>query len=104
MVLSSLVKASPDAYMQMAIQLGYYKQIGEPCATYETASTRQFRNGRTETTRTLSKESLAFCKAMQDPSVKVSPLDHSGTKCGDRLRGRVFFSKFLLKLFSIPIL
>ncbi|KAG0048844.1 hypothetical protein BGZ83_006264 [Gryganskiella cystojenkinii] len=65
-----VVKASPDAYMQMAIQLGYYKQIGEPCATYETGSTRQFRHGRTETTRTLSKESLAFCKAMQDPSAK----------------------------------
>lgn len=65
------VKTSPDAYLQMAIQLGYYKQIGQPCATYETGSTRQFRKGRTETTRTLSTESVAFCKAMENPSVKV---------------------------------
>ncbi|KAF9572423.1 hypothetical protein EC968_009901 [Mortierella alpina] len=65
-----VVKASPDAYMQMAIQLAYYKQIHEPCATYETGSTRQFRHGRTETTRTLSNESVAFCKAMEDPSAQ----------------------------------
>ncbi|KAF9579184.1 hypothetical protein BGW38_004654, partial [Lunasporangiospora selenospora] len=64
------VKTSPDAYLQMAIQLGYYKQMGQSCATYETGSTRQFRDGRTETTRTLSSESAAFCKAMEDPSVK----------------------------------
>ncbi|KAF8924500.1 acyltransferase ChoActase/COT/CPT [Dissophora ornata] len=68
--IKKVVKASPDAYLQMAIQLGYYKQIGEPCATYETGSTRQFLHGRTETTRTLSSESVAFCKAMEDSSVK----------------------------------
>ncbi|KAK3825295.1 MAG: acyltransferase ChoActase/COT/CPT [Benniella sp.] len=68
--IKKVVKTSPDAYLQMAIQLGYYKQIGQPCATYETGSTRQFRNGRTETTRTLSVESVAFCKAMENPSVK----------------------------------
>ncbi|KAF9314767.1 hypothetical protein BG003_003839 [Podila horticola] len=66
-----VVKASPDAYMQMALQLAYFKQQGESCATYETASTRQFRNGRTETTRTLSTDSLAFCKAMEDKSVSA---------------------------------
>ncbi|KAF9100293.1 hypothetical protein BGX23_000056 [Mortierella sp. AD031] len=64
-----VVKASPDAYMQMALQLAYYKQIGEPCATYETGSTRQYRRGRTETIRTLSSDSYAFCKAMEDSSV-----------------------------------
>ncbi|ORZ04825.1 acyltransferase ChoActase/COT/CPT [Lobosporangium transversale] len=61
-------KVSPDAYIQMALQLAYFKQTGEPCATYETGSTRQFLHGRTETIRTLSPDSLAFCKAMQNPS------------------------------------
>ncbi|KAF9968273.1 hypothetical protein BGZ65_012737 [Modicella reniformis] len=65
-----IVKASPDAYLQMAIQLAYYRQIGQPCATYETGSTRQFRNGRTETIRSLSTDSVAFCKAMENPSAK----------------------------------
>ncbi|KAF9170354.1 hypothetical protein BGX20_009083 [Mortierella sp. AD010] len=68
--IKKVAKASPDAYLQMAIQLGYYKQIGQSCATYETASTRMFRNGRTETTRTLSSESSAFCKGMENPSLK----------------------------------
>ncbi|KAG0245852.1 acyltransferase ChoActase/COT/CPT [Mortierella sp. GBAus27b] len=68
--IKKVVKTSPDAYLQMAIQLGYYKQIGQVCATYETGSTRQFRNGRTETTRTLSSESAAFVKAMENSSVK----------------------------------
>ncbi|KAF9437267.1 hypothetical protein BGZ76_001382 [Entomortierella beljakovae] len=65
-----VVKASPDAYMQMALQLAYYKQMGESCATYETASTRFFKNGRTETTRSLSSASLAFCKGMENPNLK----------------------------------
>lgn len=60
--------------MQMALQLAYYKQIGQPCATYETGSTRAFRRGRTETIRTLSTDSYAFCKAMEDSSVEVSIL------------------------------
>lgn len=66
-----VVKASPDAYMQMALQLAYFKQQGESCATYETGSTRQFRNGRTETTRTCSTDSVAFCKAMEDKAVSA---------------------------------
>ncbi|KAG0304234.1 hypothetical protein BGZ98_005775 [Dissophora globulifera] len=69
--IKKVAKASPDAYLQMALQLAYYKQIGEPAATYETGSTRQFRHGRTETTRTLSSDSLAFCKAMEDSSFKA---------------------------------
>ncbi|KAF9410422.1 hypothetical protein BGZ94_001649, partial [Podila epigama] len=69
--IKKVVKASPDAYLQMALQLAYFKQMGESCATYETGSTRQFRNGRTETTRTLSNESLAFCEAMEDKSVSA---------------------------------
>ncbi|KAG0247091.1 hypothetical protein BG011_002068 [Mortierella polycephala] len=44
--------------------------MGQSCATYETGSTRQYRKGRTETTRTLSSESVAFCKAMEDPTVQ----------------------------------
>uniref|UniRef100_A0A8C7ET48 Carnitine O-acetyltransferase n=1 Tax=Neovison vison TaxID=452646 RepID=A0A8C7ET48_NEOVI len=43
-----------------------YKQA---CATYESASLRMFHLGRTDTIRSASVDSLAFVKAMDDPSV-----------------------------------
>ncbi|OQE13805.1 hypothetical protein PENFLA_c043G08189 [Penicillium flavigenum] len=59
-------KCSPDAFVQMTIQLAYFKMYGKNRPTYESASTRKFAEGRTETTRTVSDESVAFCKAHED--------------------------------------
>ncbi|KAJ1674076.1 Carnitine O-acetyltransferase mitochondrial, partial [Spiromyces aspiralis] len=59
---------SPDAFVQMVIQLGYYKLYGRCDPTYEAATTRKFAHGRTETCRTLSNESLAWVRAMESPS------------------------------------
>ncbi|OLL23497.1 Carnitine O-acetyltransferase, mitochondrial [Neolecta irregularis DAH-3] len=64
-------KCSPDAYVQMIIQLAYYKMYGVSRPTYESAATRRFKLGRTETCRTVSDESVAFCKAMCDPNVST---------------------------------
>jgi carnitine O-acetyltransferase len=61
-------KCSPDAYVQMVIQLAYHKMYGKNRPTYESAATRRFQQGRTETTRTVSDESVAFCNAMADHS------------------------------------
>ncbi|CAG8572345.1 2336_t:CDS:10, partial [Acaulospora morrowiae] len=63
------VKVSPDAFVQMAMQLAYYRHYGEPCPTYESASTRGFLHGRTETVRTCSVDSLAFTKAFDDKDI-----------------------------------
>ncbi|CAZ82201.1 unnamed protein product [Tuber melanosporum] len=60
-------KCSPDAYVQMVIQLAYYKMYGKNRPTYESAATRKFQVGRTETCRTVSEESVAWCKSMMDP-------------------------------------
>ena len=60
-------KCSPDAYVQMLIQLAYKKFYGKNRPTYESAATRRFQEGRTETCRTVSDESVAFCDAMQHP-------------------------------------
>ncbi|KAI9088521.1 Choline/Carnitine o-acyltransferase-domain-containing protein [Phlyctochytrium arcticum] len=65
-------KTSPDAYVQMAIQLAYYKMHGVSRPTYESASTRKFAFGRTETCRSVSLESVAWVKAMEDPSVSIA--------------------------------
>ncbi|OAQ34564.1 hypothetical protein K457DRAFT_133576 [Linnemannia elongata AG-77] len=62
-------KMSPDAYVQMALQLAYYRKHGELVATYESAATRKYRHGRTETARSCSNESKAFCLAMQNEDI-----------------------------------
>ncbi|KAI5466542.1 acyltransferase ChoActase/COT/CPT [Mariannaea sp. PMI_226] len=62
-------KCSPDAYVQMIIQLAYYKMYGKNQPTYESATTRRFQLGRTETCRTVSDDSVAWCKAMSDSSL-----------------------------------
>lgn len=59
-------KCSPDAWVQMVIQLAYFKLYGHPCPTYESAQTRKFKWGRTETIRSASEESKAFCEAMEN--------------------------------------
>ncbi|TRX93113.1 hypothetical protein FHL15_005981 [Xylaria flabelliformis] len=62
-------KCSPDAYVQMIIQLAYYKMYGKNRPTYESAATRRFQLGRTETCRTVSDDSVAFCNSMADLSI-----------------------------------
>ncbi|KAK0645540.1 acyltransferase ChoActase/COT/CPT [Cercophora newfieldiana] len=57
-------RCSPDAYVQMIIQLAYHKMYGKNRPTYESAATRRFQQGRTETCRTVSEASVAWCNAM----------------------------------------
>lgn len=62
-------KCSPDGFMQMIIQLAYYKMFGVSRPTYESAQTRKYQRGRTEAARSVTIESVAFVKAMEDPSI-----------------------------------
>jgi carnitine O-acetyltransferase len=55
---------SPDAYVQMAMQLATYRLFGEQAGTYEATQVRPFLHGRTETTRSVSTASEAFVKRM----------------------------------------
>ncbi|XP_066301404.1 peroxisomal carnitine O-octanoyltransferase-like isoform X1 [Branchiostoma lanceolatum] len=59
-------KLHPDGLIQLSLQLAYYRTYGKPAPTYETASTRKFYMGRTETCRTCTPEAVAFCRAMVD--------------------------------------
>lgn len=57
-------KVSPDAWLQMALQLAYYRDQNRFAQTYEASMTRLFRDGRTETVRPVTEESAAFVLAM----------------------------------------
>nr|KAJ3419227.1 Carnitine O-acetyltransferase mitochondrial [Polyrhizophydium stewartii] len=74
------MQISPDAYAQMAIQLAYYKMYGVCRATYESAQTKKYRYGRTETCRSVSVESVAWVKAMEDPTVPIKAKGELGRK------------------------
>jgi len=57
---------------KICISYIYHTRIyGCLTSTYESGFTRLFLYGRTDTIRASSTESLAFCRAMQDPSVAV---------------------------------
>lgn len=59
-------KVSPDAYVQMLMQLAYYKLTGKVRPTYESAATRKYLKGRTETGRSVSVESKKFVETWTD--------------------------------------
>lgn len=66
-----LFKCSPDSFVQMLIQLAYYKYTGTLRPTYESASTRKYFKGRTETNRSVSTAALKFVKDWEDTSVST---------------------------------
>lgn len=55
---------SPDSFIQLALQLTYYKIHGTLVSTYESASTRRFALGRVDNIRANSPAALAWVQAM----------------------------------------
>lgn len=64
-------KCSPDAFVQMAMQLAYFKTFQRVAPTYESAATRRFKHGRTETCRSVSDESVDFVQQWHNPKTSV---------------------------------
>ncbi|XP_053119936.1 peroxisomal carnitine O-octanoyltransferase isoform X3 [Hemicordylus capensis] len=62
----------PDTFVQLGLQLAYYKIHGRPGCCYETAMTRRFYHGRTETMRPCTLEAAEWCKSMLDPGFTPS--------------------------------
>uniref|UniRef100_A0A665UYN4 carnitine O-palmitoyltransferase n=1 Tax=Echeneis naucrates TaxID=173247 RepID=A0A665UYN4_ECHNA len=58
-------RVSPDAFIQMVLQMAYYRDQTTFCLTYEASMTRLFREGRTETVRSCTNESSAFIRALE---------------------------------------
>jgi len=59
-------KHSPDAYLQMALQLAFAEMHGKQTPTYETASTRLYKHGRTDVIRTFSNQAYDFVDAVKE--------------------------------------
>ncbi|XP_063217738.1 choline O-acetyltransferase [Bacillus rossius redtenbacheri] len=57
-------RVSPDAYIQLSLQLAYYRMYRRLVATYESASTRRYLLGRVDCIRSATAEALAWAAAM----------------------------------------
>ena len=80
----------PASFLQMSFMLAYKRMYGRLPKSYESASTRMYKGGRTETIRTASNEALAFVTAMDDVVVaadhKVEMLRAAFAKHSERGR------------------
>ncbi|KAL6094877.1 chat [Pungitius sinensis] len=65
-------KMSPDAFIQLALQLAFYKCNRRLVTTYESASIRRFQQGRVDNIRSATPEALAFVMSMTDERANVS--------------------------------
>lgn len=65
-------RVSPDAYIQMALQLAYFRDAGRFSLTYEASMTRLYREGRTETVRPCTIESADWVRSMESDKFTVS--------------------------------
>ncbi|KTF97762.1 hypothetical protein cypCar_00039452 [Cyprinus carpio] len=63
------LKLSPNSFIQVAIQLAYYRVHSEVCAACDIASLRMFRGGRTDYIRSPTNQMLSFIRAFDDDAV-----------------------------------
>eukprot|EP00667_Euglena_gracilis_P003455 EG_transcript_3467 len=66
------VGARADPFMQLAIQLAYWRLHRAVESVYESCSTSAFKHGRTECIRGATPESAAFVRAMDDAAVSAA--------------------------------
>ncbi|XP_036050720.1 carnitine O-palmitoyltransferase 1, brain isoform isoform X4 [Onychomys torridus] len=57
---------SSDSFIQLVLQLAHFRDRGQFCLTYESAMSRLFLEGRTETVRSCTREACRFVRAMED--------------------------------------
>merc|ERR1712178_562680 len=72
--LTKKLKTSPDAFIQTALQLAHYLDKGTFVQTYESAMTRMYRNGRTETIRSCTEENTTFVKKFLEGGLEKGEL------------------------------
>ena len=68
-----IVKVSPDSFMQVCIQIAFFRIHKYMAAVYETASTRAFLHGRTETCRSLTTQVQNLITELEKKNVNMPP-------------------------------
>ncbi|MCL1060102.1 choline/carnitine O-acyltransferase [Shewanella gelidimarina] len=81
---------SPDAFVQLALQLAEYKIYGKCYSAYEAVMTRTFLDGRLDALHTVSHESMAFihniCNADCSAQTKIDSLIKAAQKHVERAK------------------
>ncbi|XP_076044071.1 choline O-acetyltransferase-like isoform X1 [Oratosquilla oratoria] len=57
-------RCSPDAFLQLSLQLAFFRCHGKLTSTYESASIRRYRQGRVDSIRANTPQVLTWCEAM----------------------------------------
>ncbi len=70
------IGVSPDAFLQLSLQLAQFRLFGRVHNVYEAVMTKTFRGGRTETMRPVTPESLAFVKTPDLEHLKAAAEKH----------------------------
>lgn len=99
-------KISPDVYVQLALQLTYYRVHGKLVATYESAGTRRFALGRVDVIRAASPEALTWAKAMcqGDPeSQSRNQQNNPQDDCSKRVQFTIYSADRIKELFDLAV-
>uniref|UniRef100_A0A668V9A0 Choline O-acetyltransferase n=1 Tax=Oreochromis aureus TaxID=47969 RepID=A0A668V9A0_OREAU len=84
-------KMSPDAFIQVALQLAFFKCTGRLVSTYESASIRRFQEGRVDNIRSATAEALAFVKSMADERGTFSDSEKM-KRLGDAIKAQTSYT------------
>ncbi len=102
--------ANSNSWLQMCLQLAFYRHRKRFVLTYESCELRYFAEGRTECIRPLSAESIQWCKLMQSDTAgrdeKIGALSAAmrvhGRRARDAERGQGF-DRHLFGLFVVSV-
>jgi len=98
---------SPDAIMQLGIQMAYYKLHHRFVSTYESCSTAVYKHGRTETIRPVTNETKNFIETLtksNDDQLKKDLLKKSSEKHQQLIKEAATGQGFDRHLFALKYL
>ncbi|CAF4393189.1 unnamed protein product [Rotaria sp. Silwood2] len=98
---------SPDAIMQLGIQMSYYKMHHRFVSTYESCSTAVYKHGRTETIRPVTNETKHFIETLtksNDENLKKTLLKKSSDKHQQLIKEAATGEGFDRHLFALKYL